>query len=264
LENDKIYISINVIDSGDAQWYWQSYQRKIWADPVRGTLPIGYSMNMTVAETLPLVAQWYAENATPNDTLFGFLYMNAPVYATRFRPQDRERIWGEYVQYHEDSCRRLGLEGIELFNGAGGPTAKDDLLRRFTTGMSHLDYILADLSRHNDIHPSNANYLLDNTVVFHTLTQFKVWGPSAGFEKMTMAEENAWLVDEIQQNSPTQRPGFMVAQAASWLYFPAWFKDLQEKLPREYVVVSPGELARLYRQHRQQQPSAQAGAPQQR
>jgi hypothetical protein len=258
LQKDKIYISINVIDSGDAQWYWQLYQRKIWADPVRGRVPIGYGMNMTVAEMLPLVAQWYLEHATPNDTLFGFLYMNAPIYATRFCPQDRQRIWREYVAYHEDSCRKLGLEGIELYNGGAGPTAKDEVLRRFTLGMSHLDYILADLGRHSDIHPSNANNVLDNTVVFHTLTQFKVWGPHATVESRSMAQENAWLVDEIEKNSPTQRPGFMAAQAASWFYFPAWFKDLQERLPPQYVLVSPSELARLYRQSQQQDQASQA------
>jgi hypothetical protein len=49
----------------------------------------------------------------------------------------------------------------------------------------------------------------------------------------------------------TERPGFMTAQAASWSYLPTWFKDLQEKLPPDYVIVSPNELARLYRGYRQ-------------
>lgn len=248
LRKDKIYISVNVIDSGDAQWYWQFYQRKIWADPVRGSVPIGFTMNFTIRDMLPLVAQWYYENATPNDTLFGYLYMNAPVYATRFREEDRERIWKEYVAYHDDYCRKMDIDGIELYNGGGGPTAKDDLLRRFTGGMKNLNYILSDFGRHSNINPGNANYLLDDTVVFHTLTQFKVWGPSANVERRDMTQENAWLLDEIRKHSPTGRPGFMAVQAASWYYYPAWFKDLQEKLPRDYVLVSPHEMARLYRE----------------
>jgi len=237
-----------VIDSGDAHWYWQFYQRKIWADPVRGQVPIGYAMNMTIVDTLPLVAQWYFENETPNDTLFGYLYMNAPVYATRFRPEDRERIWKEYVAYHDEYCRKLDMDGIELYNGSGGPSAPDQLLRRFTKGMKNLDYILADFSRQSNINPSNANYILDKTVVFHTLTKFKIWGASTEVHNKEMATENAWLIDEIQKNSPTQRPGFMAVQAESWYYYPAWIRDLQEKLPKEYVIVSPGEMARLYRE----------------
>ena len=124
------------------------------------------------------------------------------------------------MQYHEDYCRRLGLEGIELYNGSGGAKANDEVLRQFTRGMSHLDYILADFTRHSDINPSNSHSLLDNTVVFHTLTQFKVWGPTEDFRIKSMANENAWLVDEIKKNSPTSRPGFMTAQAASWSLFP--------------------------------------------
>ena len=95
-------------------------------------------------------------------------------------------------------------------------------------------------------------YLLDNTVVFHMLTQFKVWGQEKENRRKNMNEENAWLVDEIKKNSPKARPGFMTAQGASWFYYPSWFKDLEEKLKPDYVVVSPGEQARLYRQFLQQ------------
>ena len=209
-------------------------------------------MNVSICETMPLVAQWYFENATPNDTLFCYLYTHASVYGTRFRQQDRDRIWQQYVQYHADYCRKMDLDGIELYSGAGGKTTDDSVLRRFTQGMSKLDYILADLGRHDDVKPSTANYLLDKTVVFHTLTHFHVWGSTVDVENKSMAQENAWLLDEIKTDSPTARPGFMSVQAASWYYFPTWFKDLQEKLPPQYVLVSPGELARLYREHQSQ------------
>jgi hypothetical protein len=63
-----------------------------------------------------------------------------------------------------------------------------------------------------------------------------------------MGPENAWLLDEIKKNAPAARPGFMSVQGASWFYYPAWFKDLQQKLPPDYVVVSPKDLARLYRE----------------
>ena len=39
LEKNKIYVSVNVLDSGDAQWYWQLYQRKIWADRFAASCP---------------------------------------------------------------------------------------------------------------------------------------------------------------------------------------------------------------------------------
>jgi hypothetical protein len=114
--------------------------------------------------------------------------------------------------------------------------------------MTGLDYIVADLGRHSNITADNANYLLGQTAVFHTLTQFQVWSSSAETVRDNMEKDNAWLLDEIRKNTPPARPGFMSAMAISWYYFPTWFKDLQEKLGPDYVVVSPADLARLYRE----------------
>ncbi len=245
---DKVYISVNILDSGDAHWYWQFYQRQIWADPARGTVPIGYGMNVTLVDTLPLVAQWYYENMTPKDSFFALLYMNAPVYASRFRAEDRERIWREFVATMDGYRRRLDMDGIELYcGGSGGPSASDETLRRFTRGRKGLRYILADLGRHVGTKPNEAASILDDTVVFHTLTTFRVWTGSEDLQQRTMADENAWLLGEIEAHTPTARPGFMSALAISWSYFPAWLKDLKERLPAEYVEISPGEMARLYR-----------------
>lgn len=248
-EREKVYIATDVIDSGDAHWYFQFFQRKLWADPLRGSIPTGYCMNMTLCDTLPLVAQWYYENMTENESFFGFLYINAPVYASKFRPEDRERIWTEYVQLNDEYCQKMDIDGLEIYAGGNNaPAASDQLLRRFTRGMKKLDYILAGLGRHADVTPENANYLLDNTVVFQTLTNFHVWSASEDTEKRPMGPENEWLLNEIRQNTPGTRPGFISAMAISWTYYPSWVKDLHAKLPGDYVPVSPSDLARLYRE----------------
>jgi hypothetical protein len=245
---DRVYITVNILDSGDAHWYWQLYQRRIWADPLRGSVPIGYGMNMTLCDALPLVAQWYYEHRTPNDSFFGLMYMNAPVYASRFRAADRERIWSEYVRLTSAYLKRMGMEGLELYTGGSGSSAAShkDLLRRFTRGIPELRYILAGLGRHGDVRPDAATEMLDQTVVFHTLTNFRVWSLTENLTDKKMADENAWLVGELLANAPTSRPGFMSAMAISWIYFPAWLKDLHGKLPPHFTVVSPGNLARLW------------------
>ncbi|MBM3494738.1 MAG: hypothetical protein FJX72_10560 [Armatimonadetes bacterium] len=247
-QKDKVYLSVNILDSGDAQWYWQFHQRRIWADPARGSVPIGYGMNMTLVDALPLVAHWYYENRTPKDSFFGLMYMNAPVYASRFRKEDRERIWAEYVRLTGTYLKRMGMEGLELYTGgSGGPRGSGELLRRFTRGIPGLRYILAGLGRHGDVKPETANGLLENTAVFQTLTNFRVWSLDEDLTRKKMADENAWLLGEIAANAPTSRPGFMSAMAISWIYFPAWIADLKAKLPPQYVLVSPADLARLYR-----------------
>lgn len=254
LQRDRVYLSVNILDSGDALWYWQLYQRKIWADATRGSVPIGWSMNVALSDTQPLVLQWYCEHATPNDSFFaaisGLGYMNTPVYASRFRAEDRERIWREYVEQTDRYCQRIGLDGVELYNGGWSEHTppSPDTFQRFTRGMKHLDYILADLGRHECTGPETANELVDGTAVFHTLTRFQAWSSSAEVIRDDMAKANDWLLQEITTNTPKTRPGFMSAMAISWYYYPAWIKDLKEKLPSQYVLVSPPDLARLFRQ----------------
>lgn len=251
LQKDKIYVSINVIDSGDALWYWQLWQRNIWADSERGSVPIGWCMNGGLYETLPLVLQWYYENATPNDLFFGLWYMNTASYASRFLPKQKQQIWKQWVQLTNEYCQKLDLEGIELYNGSWGePTPPTpETFRYYTEGMDNLKFILADLGRHDSINPANANYILDDTVVFHTLTRYKIWATSDEVLTRKREESVAWVVDEIKANSPATRPGFMTAMAISWYFYPSWIKDIAEQLPDEYVVVNPYQLAKLYKDH---------------
>ncbi len=241
------YLTVNIMDSGDAQWYWQLYQQGIWADPVRGAVPTGYGMNVTILDTLPAVAQWYYEHRAPGDTLFGLLYMNAPVYASRFRPVDRERIWADFVRQFDSYRKRLDMDGIEIYNGGNsGASAPDALFRRYTSGMKGLHYILADLGRHDGVPPDHVNEIIDGVAIFHTRTNFRIWSTTAELSQRTMEGENSWLRDEIVSHTPQTRPSFVSALAISWYYYPAWIKDLATRLPANYKIVSPGQLAQLY------------------
>lgn len=254
LDPGKIYLSVNILDSGDNLWYWQFHQRKIWADPARGSVPVGWCMNVTLGDMLPAVLEWYMEHATPNDVFFagvsGLGYMNTQVYAGRFAESDRKRIWNEYIRLTDRYCRALGVDGIELYNGSWGePTPPNrDTFARFAKGMKRLNYILADLGRHECVKPDTANSRIGGTAVFHTLTRFQAWSASGETQRDDMQDANTWLLGEIAANTPAHRPAFMSAMAISWYYYPAWLHDLAARLPAGYVLVRPDVLARLFRQ----------------
>lgn len=249
LQTDRLYLAVSIMDSGDAHWYWQLYQQGIWADPARGSAPTGYGMNMTLVDALPLVAQWYYERRTANDTFFGLIYMNAPVFASRFRRDDRERIWADFVRRTGEYLRRLDMDGLEIYTGGTAEARPPDaLLRRFTRGIPGLRFILAGLGRHADVQPDAAARMLDDTVVFDTLTNFRVWTEPGDLTGKKMEDENAWLLGEITAHAPKSRPGFMSALAISWIYYPAWLADLKSRLPPDFVMVSPRQMAELYRQ----------------
>ncbi|MHB0998609.1 MAG: carbohydrate binding domain-containing protein [Armatimonadota bacterium] len=256
IQKNKVYITLSVLESGDSLWYWQLYQRKIWADKDRGSVPVGWCMNPTLYDMLPLVAQWYFENATPNDVFFaapsGLGYMNAAVYASRFKPKDRERVWDEYVKRTNEYSRRFGMSGIELYTDGVEPDKFKGIMDRFIDGMPGLDYIMNDFSRFDTINTKNANYTIGNTAVFHTLTRYKTWVYSADIGNRDRDPEIAYLLGEINSFTPAERPGFISAMVTSWNFYPSWIKTLAERLPDNYVVVHPDQMADLYRSSQKQ------------
>lgn len=254
LEHDKVYITLSILESGDALWYWALHQRRIWADGARGRVPINWSMNVSLYDALPDVAQWYYENATPNDTFLaavsGLGYMNTPVYASRFRKQDYDRIWREYVGLTDYYCRKLGIHGVELFTDGIAPEKLTPFLRYFTDGMKNLDFVINDFTRFPAINTKNADYMVGNTAVFHTLTAYHIWQTADEPGKRTQAGEVQWVLDDILANTPDTHPAFMSGMVISWNFYPSWIADLAGRLPARYQVVTVPEMARLYRESR--------------
>ena len=255
LHKEKVYVAFNVLDSGDALWYWQLQQRNVWADPARGRIPIGWCMNVTLHDALPLVAQWYYENATPNDTFFAALsglgYMNTAAYASRFRKPDRDRIWNEYLELTDEYCQRMDIHGVETYNGSWGePTPPSpETFKRYADQIDNLDYIFADLGRHDCINATNANTLIGGTAVFHTLTRYLPWSTSTEVLKQGREPSIQHLLGEIQRHTPENRPGFMSVMVLSWTFTPSWIGELAERLPDDYEAVSPAQLAALFREN---------------
>jgi hypothetical protein len=80
LEN-KIYVTL-IISDGDNLQAVQHAIRNQWDDPMRGQVPIGWTMAPTVVDVAPNILNWYWENATDNDNLIagpsglGYTYPN--------------------------------------------------------------------------------------------------------------------------------------------------------------------------------------------
>src|SRR6266446_105183 len=64
----KKYISFTMSD-GDNLQYDQHRMAQLWQDPVRGTIPIGWTISPTLIRVAPALAAYYTRMATPNDEL---------------------------------------------------------------------------------------------------------------------------------------------------------------------------------------------------
>jgi hypothetical protein len=263
LEADKVYITFSIMDC-DGIGCWENWWQRIFADPMRGAVPIGYGNALSLIDVAPLIQRWYYENMTPNEEFYALEYFNEPVFANRFRKEDRERIWERWIQYVDERCRLLDLDGLELiWSGIRRPNLpKNGVLERYTRGVKGLSYIMAEISRDTraEMPTDDCTYLLDGVVVSHTANNFRIWGAEENLADRKMEDENARMLENLKKIAPVKRPAFINIAGYCWGYRATWFMDLMKQLPADYVVVRPDELARLYRDYQKRQAASGQGA----
>ena len=64
----KAYVSFTISD-GDNLQYDQHRMAGLWKDPVRGSIPIGWTISPSLVQTAPSLATYYMGTASPNDEL---------------------------------------------------------------------------------------------------------------------------------------------------------------------------------------------------
>jgi hypothetical protein len=246
-EEGKVYISYIVQESGDAPTYWEHVQPVQWRDPARGKVPIGWCMTPTLPEFLPTVAEWFAEQATPNDFLYasiaGWGYCH-PYRNFMGRTPDPEAAWDLYLAQTAVRMERLGLRDLGLYTDAWRPyrrAEKDAVTRRFVEGIPGLRSLFMGMGRDEEITETSPHYLLDDTVVSHVFTRWLSEGRGE--------EANAWMANEIRTHTPAERPAFMLVHPLSWSYHPSDLADVAERLGDEYIVVSPVDLVDMIDRH---------------
>ncbi len=64
----KAYVSFTISD-GDNLQYDHNRLSRLWQDPTRGTIPIGWTISPALVQAAPAVAAYYLRTSTPNDEL---------------------------------------------------------------------------------------------------------------------------------------------------------------------------------------------------
>lgn len=250
LENDKVYISFDIVESGDAPVYWQNVQRKVWQDPGRGKIPIGWSLGPSTIELIPPIMAWFYEQATPND--YFIMAMSGACYVHPYRDfmskvEDPESAWQSYLELTQYYIDTLNLRDMCLYTGAWkhfDRSKQDDITAKFTDNLKSLDSLILGVGRDEGITETSPNYLIgqNDTLVSHVFTRWDVNNVKH------IPENRQWLVDEIRKNTPQKRPAFMHIHALSWGYYPSDLIAVLEELGDGYVAVSPAEFKSLWKQ----------------
>ncbi|MCP4639918.1 MAG: hypothetical protein GY851_05785 [bacterium] len=249
LDPSKVYVCFAVVESGDSPPYWQAIQKRVWDDPARGTVPIAWSFGPVLADLYPSIAEWFLENATGNDHLVVGLSGAGYVHPYRglfSRSKDADAAWIAYLDLTSAYMNRFGLRHLCLYTDAWRPydrAAHDATTRRFVQGVDGLDSLIMGMGRDDDITEKTPNYFLDdgNVLVSHVFTRWDAQNVGRN------PENNEWMVDEIESQTPATRPAFMYVSPLSWSYHPSDLCDVLKELGGDYVAVSPDAFRSLYR-----------------
>ena len=254
LDPARIYIAFNVVESGDAPSYLETRQTEVWADPKRGSVPIGWGLGLGAVELMPPVVEYYLQTATPNDRLFAAISGAGYTHPFRnfmARTTDPDAAWKEYLRITAGLMDRLGFTELGLYTDAWKPgdrAAHEPVLRRFAEGVPQAALIMPGMGRDDGLIVANATYTLGGTrdvMVSHILTRWPT-----DYAAMSKEQQIDWLVREIQANTPPERPAFIQAMALSWAYCPADIAEVARRLGADYVPISLPQYAALWRKAR--------------
>lgn len=251
LDPAKVYLTYNLVESGDAPHYWLQRQSDVWLDENRGRVPINWSLGPTTGELLPLVLEWYYENATPQD--YFFLSISGAGYCHPYRDfmtevADPESAWRAYLELTHRYMRLFSMETLGLYTDAWKTFRRseyDQVTERFLSANPELISLQLGMGRDEGPDAALGNYRqgVSDTLVSHIQTRWET-GDIYGESKEHHIQ---WLVEEIRRNTPDTRPAFMQTMAYSWVHDPTTLLAVTQRLGEEYVPLTVPQFVALYR-----------------
>jgi hypothetical protein len=226
LEN-KLYVAF-ILSDGDNLQYVEHLMRKLWNDPARGQVPIGWTVSPAMVDAMPGALDFYYRSGTVNDNLisgpsgYGYAYPNV-------WPSEAALV--DFVARTDDYARRSGLRVVTIWNTiTGGIDA--DVGRVFARHAPSLLGLTAQntgggLTVYDSSMPGFAlscNYCTNEQAIRdHIATASSGWNGAA--------------------------PRFILIQAQPWQgVTPTTFRNVKSSLDDRYRVVRPDTWFQLLRQ----------------
>lgn len=231
LDKTKNYIAITMSD-GDNLVTWRSYFRGYFNDPLHGTFPVGWGMGPTLLDVAPTWAQWYYDNATPQDEFIcdvsGVGYIYPPDWGTVLSKKDRDATERSFYDWTQKYMARMDMKALRLMG-----VAKDDIAR-VGTMTPRVPFLMPDYGwRDENKYPDLTYTLPTGQPVFRAITY------DGSPEKMA---------NDIRTRIGTGHPSFVNVFIWNWGSKMKDLKQMLDILGPDYVAVTPSQLKALYEQ----------------
>lgn len=207
----EVYITF-IISDGDNIQYDINFMLKLWNDPSRGEIPIGWTISPLLIEFAPYVMKFYYENASENDIfvagpsgagyvyplIHGALYRFLALTYRFLKRADLNLIWalGSYPTTGNLYAKLLDLEGI--FEGYGSFTSAAPMML-----CQETPYFLSNLWIRCDNATSVRDKILEVASQLNYTPKFIFVGLDAWHTNLTVLKE---AINMLPENFIVLRP----------------------------------------------------------
>ena len=238
LENDKIYVSL-LISDGDNIQYCQHFMRgdRIWADPARGRVPIGYTFAPVLLDAGPQLLNYYHATSAENDVLIsgpsGVGYSTAAHWPNKAFAQKYGALSNSYFE-------RTGFNFITVWSNMTAQRAN-----WYAGAFPSLLGMTVQFVELSDLEPKVRFTNTDVPVVWLGSDNPKSKGSMSYDEGTSNMKERLSAAAALHYN----RPQFYIGQASAWATTVSDLARLAEELdaefPGRFVFVRPDHFMLL-------------------
>jgi hypothetical protein len=224
---NKIYVAF-ILSDGDNLQYVEHLMRKLWNNPDRGAVPIGWTVSPAMVDAMPGALNFYHQSATPNDNLisgpsgWGYTYPN---------DWPDQSMLNQFVAKTEEYNERAGLRVITVWNGINGGIDQ-------SVGETYADFA-----------PSLLGVTAQNTGGPLSIYNDSLPGKPLSCNYCTGEQAMKDHIASASIGWNGTEPRFVIIQAQPWTDVkPSNFKNVMNSLNSNYSVVRPDHLFQLLRE----------------
>jgi hypothetical protein len=234
-----ISISFTLSD-GDNIQYCQHKLLELWNGPVRGSIPLGWTLSPLLLQAAPAMGAYYRETATANDELIAGPSGAGYMYPTHW-PQAH---LPKFLQQAGELISGMGMTTLEVLDG--GPIFGSGL--PFIPKVSVNGMTLLHRQSLRQFSYALAPYGIQGMISGNGY--FIPWGRWRSVDKISVCH-NVGLVQSVKTTLLfirvaaqiyRQRPLFLNVYVNAWFMGPAQIQQVMQELGVEYTFVLPRTL----------------------
>jgi hypothetical protein len=238
----KVYVSFTMSE-GDNFQYMQEHMLRLWRDPQRGTIPIGWTIAPILERAAPAMWDYYVRTASDNDEFIvgpsGLGYS----YPSKW-PHSK---LASYLQQTGEAMQRMHLSLLEILDSNLDSSCWLHPLLIFRAVTKGSGMVLINKHRQQYFARELQAYGLKGILNGGGLNRAR-WTYSGSIpilQNVGLASSINQAVTMIRRATKGQRPYFINVYVLAWQMGPTELKEVARELGSGYEVVTPGVLLKL-------------------